>query len=418
MSLDRDRFDDRGEIGRGGLGVVRKSFDRALRRMVAVKSLIDPAAETEVRARFAREAQICGQLDHPNIIPVYDVACDVTTGLIEAFAMKLIDGTTFADLIHDAAAASAPQRRRERLLQVFLKVCDAIAFAHSRGVVHRDLKPQNVMVGAYGEVYVTDWGSAIVLTELAAVAAAQRDPAPAVPDRPDVTGTLAGTICYMAPEQAHGRVRAIDARTDVFALGGMLYEVLTRQPPYAGTSPLDTFERAKAGRVPPPAERAPDAELPHALCRVAMRALAAAPDDRYQSVAELKADVESFVRGGGWFETRQFAPGALIVREGERDQCAYVVEEGRCAVYRTVAGRKDVLRTVGPGEVFGEVALFTSSPRIASVEAVTDVKAIVVTPESLAQELESTSWLRAFIRAAAERFAEADRLATRGGTPG
>src|SRR5690349_7837140 len=205
MSLDRDRFDDRGEIGRGGLGVVRRTFDRALRRMVAVKSLLDPAADAEVRARFAREAQICGQLDHPNIIPIYDVAREATSGLVEAFAMKLIDGTTFADLIHDAAEAAAPHRR-ERLLQVFLKVCDAIAFAHSRGIVHRDLKPQNVMVGAYGEVYVTDWGSAIVVAELAAVVAAERDPAPALPDRPDVTGALTGTICYMAPEQAHGRV--------------------------------------------------------------------------------------------------------------------------------------------------------------------------------------------------------------------
>src|SRR6185369_8925709 len=111
----------------------------------------------------------------------------------------------------------------------------------------------------------------------------------------------------------------------------------------------------------------------------------------------------------GWFETRQFAPGAIIVREGERDRCAYVVEEGRCEVYRTVDDHKEVLRAVGPGELFGEVALFTSSPRIASVEAVTAVKAVVVTPESLAQELESTSWLRAFIRTAAERFAEADR---------
>jgi eukaryotic-like serine/threonine-protein kinase len=416
MSLDRDRFDDRGEIGRGGLGVVRKTFDRALRRMVAVKSLLDPAADAEVRARFAREAQICGQLDHPNIIPIYDVACEAASGLVEAFAMKLIEGTTFADLIHAGDEAAAEPRRRERLLQVFLKVCDAIAFAHSRGVVHRDLKPQNVMVGAYGEVYVTDWGSAIVVREAQAAAETAIDLAPALPDRPDVTGALTGTLCYMAPEQAHGRIRAIDARTDVFGLGGMLYELLTRQPPYAGTSPVETFERAKAGRVPPPDERAPDAELPRALCRVAMRALAVSPDARHQTVAELKADIESFIRGGGWFETRQFAPGAIIVREGERDQCAYVVEEGRCEVYRTVGAHKEVLRAVGPGEVFGEVALFTSSPRIASVAAVTAVKAVVVTPESLAQELESSSWLRAFIRTAAERFAEADRRAARAGT--
>jgi serine/threonine protein kinase len=415
MSLDGARFDDRGEIGRGGLGVVRKTFDHALQRLVAVKSLIDPHAAAEIRTRFAREPQICGQLDHPNIIPIYDVARDATTGLIESFAMKLIDGRTFADLIHDPGESNAPLRRRERLLQVFLKVCDAIAFAHSRGVVHRDLKPQNVMVGAYGEVYVMDWGSAILLRERAALDAGA---APTLPDHPDVTGALTGTICYMAPEQAQGRIRVIDARTDVFALGGMLYEVLTRCPPYSGTSAVETFELAKSGRVVAPDRRAPKAELPLALCRVAMKALSASPDDRYDSVNELKADVESFIRGGGWFETRQFSAGDVIVREGEESHDAFVVEEGRCEVYRTVSERKVLLRTVGPGEVFGEVALFTSSARIASVAALTDVKAIVVTPESLAQEIESTSWLRAFIRTAAERFAEADRLAAQAANRG
>jgi len=428
MELDSVRFEDRGEIARGGIGAVRKMFDRTIKREVAVKSLVAQGRE-EDRLDFSREAQVLGQLDHPNIVPLYDVTSDVE-GVIHSFAMKLVSGRTLASLIHDDAESCSSHHRLERLLQIFVKICDAIAFAHSRGIIHRDLKPENVMVGEYGEVYVMDWGFALVLglqrggSGAASTGAADstRDggdgwvsDAPTPPEvsgRLDATGTLTGTICYMAPEQATGRVRDIDARTDVFGLGGILYEFLTGFAPYSGTAVSEVLVQARAGHVAPPAERARDAVPPPGLCRIAMKALSLSPTDRYQSVVDLKRDVESFVRGGGWFSLHHFPRGTVIIRENETGDCAYIVEEGRCEVSRTVDGRKVLLRTIGPGEVFGEVGLFTASPRVATVEAATDVKVLLVTPDSLERELGDSTWLRAFVKTTAERFVEADCLTT------
>jgi len=154
------RLGERGQIARGGMGVIHRAFDTRTERTIALK-VIDPewASNEEMIARFFDEARITGQLDHPNIVPVHDVLVD-DNGAPTAMVMKLVDGETLT-----ARIASTPRREREltRLLEIFLKICDAVAFAHSRGVIHRDLKPDNIMIGTFGQVYVMDWGCAHVL---------------------------------------------------------------------------------------------------------------------------------------------------------------------------------------------------------------------------------------------------------------
>ncbi|MBK8974349.1 MAG: tetratricopeptide repeat protein [Planctomycetes bacterium] len=224
------RFEVLEELGRGGLGVVLRGHDVDLGRDVAMKVLHhrhvgDPA----MVHKLVDEARIGGQLEHPGIVPVYEMGIDAAGRPF--FAMKLVAGRTLASLLH---ARHDVDDDRTRLLSIFTQVCQAVGYAHARGVVHRDLKPSNVMVGAFGEVQVVDWGLAKVVDRAAAE--------PAV---------IAGTPAYMAPEQARGDDGAVDARADVFGLGAILCEILTGRSPFSGSTADETRRAAAAADLAP-----------------------------------------------------------------------------------------------------------------------------------------------------------------------
>jgi serine/threonine-protein kinase len=342
---------------------------------------------------------VTGQLEHPNIVPIYNLGVDAS-GAALSFTMKLVQGKTLTELIAEAHEAGLTGARLEHLVQVFVKVCDAMAFAHSRGGLHRDLKPDNVMVGDYGQVYLMDWGAA----QRRAVTGAQRAGRRSVPNL--------GTPVFMAPEQAQGRTQDVDERTDIFGLGGILYSILTGRAPFAAPTLEETIVRAQAGQVIPPHAAAPGVPLPPGLCRIATRALAADPDLRYHSVQALQTDVSAFLRGGGWFETLAFRAGTVIVREGEAPEAAYLINRGWCEAYKVVDGRKQSLRKMGPGEVFGETSIFTRQPRTASVVALDDVQLTEITVAALEQECVRRSWMHALVKALAQRFLDLDRELT------
>jgi serine/threonine protein kinase len=390
------RFEDQGEIARGGMGMVRALWDRTLGRRVALKEL--PAGSVaDTTAAFLEEARIMGGLDHPNILPVYDLQTG-TPGGAPRLLMKLVDGRPLADLLHETDAPPS-DLGLERLLGVVLKVCDAVSFAHSRGVIHRDLHPGNVMVGSHGQVYVMDWGLAIRRGE-------RRTPRPPLPG-----GSFgSGTPAYMAPEQAWGRDDEVDERTDVFGIGALLYEMLTLRPPFAGGTIAEVLEAARQGRIVPPELAAPGHEPPARLCEVATRALARDRADRHPSVDALRDDLGTVLRSGGWFPAQRFARGDLLLREGDVGDRAYILTAGTCEVFRTRRDRTEILRVVSSGGVVGEIGLVTGGPRVASVRAVTDVVALVVTREALERDLGRASWMRAFVEAAILRFAELDDL--------
>ena len=427
----RERLEVRQEIARGGMASIRLAVDRALKRRVAMKLIHEDHQHSMLAVRsFVREAQITGQLDHPNIVPVHELGVDDSGQLF--FTMKLVEGRTLYDLIqalrstHERVdqrgikiATSVEHDDLLRLLDVFLKVLDAVAFAHSRGVTHCDLKPDNVLVGDFGQVYLMDWGIAKVLP-----AALGRNPL-ARDNRVRDTlpfnhldggldggldgagaNVIMGTPAYMSPEQARGEQRSIDTRSDIFALGSMLFEILTGHPPYQGRSAVDVLMQAEEAKAALP-EHLP---IARELRRIVTVAMARAPVDRYQRVEDMQADMLGFMRGGGNFPRETFAPQDWIIREHEVGDAAYIIVSGRCEVLKEIDGKVESLRTLGPGDVFGETAILSSGPRTASVVALTEVTVVIVTAEVLEREVDAMKpWMGAFIRALATRFAEVEK---------
>jgi serine/threonine-protein kinase len=395
-------------IGRGGSSVVVRAYDRELFRSVAIKLLMsDPSDDPEQVERFAEEARINGQLEHPSIVPIYEFGSQPSGGRF--LCMKMLEGETLEDALQRAGASRLEPDRLADFLQVFVKVCDAVSFAHSRGVIHRDLKPANIMLSDFGQVYVLDWGIARLLPSGAPSGHNVRlDGEEAAPRGQDPQGALIGTPCYMAPEQLRGMHGMLDERTDVFALGATLYQILAGVPPLTSEIVRAIWMRRPPGVILPPERVVSDAWIPPELSRIAMRALSYEPSDRHGSVMELKRDIESFQRGT-WHLPRTTLPaGTVIVREGEPGKTAYVIAEGTCVAYRIEDSTEIELRRMGPGEVFGETAVFTDKPRTASVKALTDVVLLVVTSDVLGRAVGLNSWMGAFVKALADRFREAD----------
>lgn len=413
--LETDRYTEREVIGRGGSSTVIRAFDNEILRYVAVK-ILDPevAADGSQVDRFAEEARITGQLEHPSIVPVYELGHDRRGRRF--LAMKLIQGATLGKTIDELGAARLEPAHLAELLQVFLKVCDAVSFAHSRGVIHRDLKPTNIMISDFGQVYVLDWGIARLRPRNVGQEGPRVRVSPLHNEQSefDPPGSLVGTACYMAPEQLHGKHDALDEQTDVFALGATLYHMLSGQPPLTPQIVRAVWGRKSPPAITPPERADPAGRVPPELSRIAMRAVAYDPANRYRSVADLKRDIEAFQRGA-WDLPRIAVPaGSVIITEGEPGDAAYVILQGHCAAYRLDGSTELELRSMGPGEVFGETAIFSHKPRTASVKATTDALLLKVTGDVLSRALGLNSWMGAFVRALADRFREADqRLRTR-----
>jgi tetratricopeptide (TPR) repeat protein len=264
-------YEIKGEYARGGMGRILLARDRRLGRTVAIKELRTDAGPG-APGRFVREALVTARLQHPSIVPVYEAGR--WHGGRPFYAMKMVEGRTLDELLSTAGGLAG----RLALLPHLTAVAEAVAYAHGQRVVHRDLKPANVLVGPFGETVVVDWGLARELD--------------AVSDE-TVAGTIVGTPCYMAPEQARGL--PVDERADVYALGAMLYFLLTGTPPHSGASARQALASAAAGGIEPVVRQQPDA--PPDLVAVVEKAMAASPGDRYPSALELAADLRRFQTG-------------------------------------------------------------------------------------------------------------------------
>jgi serine/threonine-protein kinase len=253
----------------------------------------DAARNPDNVRRFVREAQITAELDHPNIVPLYERGQDRHGN--HYFTMKRVDGQTLAEWIDAVGRPTKAGEVLQRMLAAVTKVCDGLAFAHSRGVLHCDVKPENIMVGSFGQAYLMDWGVACSMDERPKAAwLPVQIPARDDPAMPLFRGGLNGTPAFMAPEQAFGYTHLVDERTDVFGLGAVLYTILVGRPPFAGTDMNAVLSEARACAVTFPDAKTDAGEpFPPGLFRIAARAMARDRHNRYQSVLDLQRALQA-----------------------------------------------------------------------------------------------------------------------------
>jgi serine/threonine-protein kinase len=352
-------------LGEGGMGSVRLCRDLRIGREVALKVVRQRHRSTARKLRFLREAQVQGQLEHPSIVPVYDLGTDLEGQLY--LAMKRVRGRSLTDILENLRAGhqeTTTAFTRHRLLGAFADICLAVDYAHTKGVIHRDLKPDNIMFGDFGEVYLLDWGLAHVSGEPdiepdGSVAGAGSGSGPVNSAESSLTGTLG----YMSPEQA--RRQPVDARSDVYALGTILFEILTLVP-YVDRSgdPLSVLVRTTRGHGGRPSMRAPDRQIAPELDSISARATQLRPEDRFASVRELHDAVVRYLEGDRDLALRQ--------RLGQAHAQAATEAAERAIASGDEAEHRRALRQVGKAlaldpdnhhAVATLVHLFTEPPR-------------------------------------------------------
>lgn len=284
------------KLGGGGLGEVWVARDDSLDREVVVKILRSEHSENaRLQKRLTEEAHISGQLEHPNIVPVYHAGVDEDGNVY--YAMKYVHGRTMSDVVEDSHSGERSLfRERYKLLQLlgsFIDVCNAVDFAHSRGILHKDIKPANIVLGEHGQTILLDWGLADRYDK------APRESARAnyTPDgNPQFSymGNVSGTPAYMPPEQAAGRVDRMDPRSDVYSLGAVLYEMLSGAAPYKG-SPVEIIRKVVNEEPIDLRMAAPGA--PRALAAICRKAMAKNKEDRYESAKDLVTDIKRYIAG-------------------------------------------------------------------------------------------------------------------------
>ncbi len=399
-----DRYVVLSRLGEGGAALVSRSFDRSLCRIVAVKALKENLAAPDLARRtLTREGRPVGYLDHPGIAPIYDHY--VKAPDLPCYAMKLVEGKTLSDHLGFRPGKGGRTLPVAEAVGLLLHVGQTLAYAHDRGVIHLDLKPDNVMLGPYGEVLLMDWGNARLVDPVPYRAhlganATPEDVALLVEEPPDL---LSGTPEFMSPEQTCTPRDRLSPSSDIFSSATLFFVMLTGTLPFHGKNVEALLASIRESDAPPLRELNP--EVPPRLAAIVAKMLEKDVSTRYATFHEVLEDLRTYQEAGEGFPVQHLQPGEVLFQEGDDGHAAYLVVTGQVEVLKAGPDGEQRLAVLAPGEVVGELAILTREPRSATVRALTETTLRVMDRTAVERELEKIPpWVGTMVSTLAERF--------------
>ena len=380
------RYTFKSEIGKGGMGTIQEVEDKILKRNLAMKILDFQSNSDPVKMqRFLDEAMITAQLEHPNIIPVYDIGIiseNKEQSETSYYTMKLLKGESLELILDRIKAGDSHYKNLYPLLSrinIFRKICDAIAYAHSHGVIHRDIKPDNIMIGEFGEVVLIDWGLATYDTG----SRPSNSQTKSNLKENNQTSKIIGSPWYFAPEQATGQNERIDRQTDVFLLGSTLFHILTLEAPYTGENYKDCILKAMHCKFPHPHSLENGKNIPNALVEVLLKAMSFDKLKRFSSVEEFSQAIDNYL-------TNQTSPKRIVLKKGDKidlDNKTYFLISG-CLEGQSHTNHTKILKT---GDLLGRKGTLSEETKVLALEK---SELLLIDNESLEEELKRYSpWI-------------------------
>jgi CRP-like cAMP-binding protein len=407
----KERYHYLSKVGEGGFSAVGSYYDARLNRLVALKEPKDANASDDALTRFINESKLLGYLDHPGVMPVFDSFLHENRR--PCYTMKLCQGLTLSNLLAAYEGSNRGPMPLQRALAIFTKLSESLAYAHDKGVLHLDVKPDNIMVGTYGEVMLLDWGSAKLFksdefykylkahmhhTELARFENERQ----------------LNPVCspaYMSPEQTEVGRDKLTCSSDVFSAGIVFYQMLTSRHPFPAQRPRELMEQIRS--LEPTAPHVVNHDIPGMLSQICLRMLRKEPADRYQDFHGVLQDLSSYRGVGEGFPIRECADGEVIFNEGDSGDFAFMVLSGEVEILKHV-GRSEpkVIATLGIGDIAGELAIISELPRTAGARALGSTRIRILSKADIHTEMEKLSpWVSKMIRGLSDRFIELrDRL--------
>lgn len=399
---ESERYNKVRHVGQGGFGAVEQCFDRKLNRIVAKKTLHhDGAIDSKRVSLLINEARLVCYIDHHGVVPIYDIFVSKEGRL--SYTMKMLEGNDLQEYLEH----KCPPKQLlplSQCLQIFTKICETMAFAHNKGVLHLDLKPSNIMIGEFGQVMILDWGNAILFDTSSYEGFLQVLGVPLegneIIDR--ISGSL-GTLWHMPLEQMTQTRDTLTPAADVFSAGVLLYFLLSGTHPYKGDDTRAYANNILSKTAQPLQELRED--LPPQLTAICMRMLLPEAKQRYQTFEEVLQDLEELAESGRSFRHQSFASGEVLLRQGDLGNFALQIVEGDVEIRMEVDGQERVVTTRSKGEIIGELAIFSHQPRLATVVALTPTVTRVMTRNDIETELEKLPpWVSQMVQGLSNKF--------------
>ncbi|MGD9201622.1 MAG: protein kinase [Chitinispirillia bacterium] len=394
------------KIGEGGIGKVSLFFDKLLNRIVAVKGLKEENQHNKnLIQAFISEIKLISYLDHPGIVPIFDAFLSREKNI--NYSMKPIEGKRLSDLLQSKPAyEKVSETSINKYLEIFKKLSETLSYVHDKGVIHLDIKPDNILVGHYGEVILMDWGSARLYdptpyyeffkNRLRNTKMARIDKEP--------ENMIIGTPNYMSPEQTKNDRESLTPSSDIFSAGIVFYQMMTGLHPFPEIHDTSVVMAQVRNLDPIPICKINN-DIPMRLSVICDKMLKKDAMFRYHSFKEIIDDIDEFCNSGQGFSTMNYQPGAIIFNEGDQGDYSFKILSGKVQVYKTIDKKRKVLAELGKGEIVGELAVFSNQPRTATIKVLEPTTIRIMDKESVDREIEKLSpWVGKMIFSLSERF--------------